>query len=102
MRALIGLLVVGLMPLGCSKSEPPPPLVAASAPSVAPVASAAPSAAPDPVAAADSATAAPSAAPTPAAKAVPTPADYEVQATAAITPANAAQVLTAIDKEVGQ
>jgi hypothetical protein len=33
---------------------------------------------------------------------VPTEADYETQAQSTITPTNAAQVLTAIEKQIGQ
>jgi hypothetical protein len=101
MKAIGFLLCVSFTMLGCNKSEPPPPIATVSAApvtSVAPVASA-----PAPVAEADSAAAPPPAASAAAAaKAIPTPADFEVQATTAITPANAAQVLTAIDKEVGK
>ncbi len=101
MKTVALLLLAGLMPLACHKSDPPPPLAALSA---APVASVAPLAsAADPTASAaptDSAAAA--GVPAAVAAKLPTPADYEVKATAAITPANAAQVLTAIDKEVGQ
>jgi hypothetical protein len=102
MKAFALILGAGLVALGCQKSEPPAPLVASAAPSAAPVASAA--AAPtDSAAAVDSAVpVATAAAPVAAAAKVPTEADYEVQAQSAITPTNAAQVLTAIEKQVGQ
>jgi hypothetical protein len=89
--------------LGCQKSEPPAPLVA----SAAPVASSAPVATADSaVPVVDSAAAVAPAAAAPAAvaavaKTVPAEADYEVQAQSTITPANAAQVLAAIEKQVG-
>jgi hypothetical protein len=104
MKALVLVLSVGFMALGCQKSEPPPPLAA----------SAAPAAASAPVAAADSAPAVATDTAVPpvataeppavaaAVKSVPTEADYEVQEQTAITPANAAQVLAAIEKQVGQ
>ncbi len=104
---LVVLLSTTLLVLGCSKSEPPAPVAAASvtpvaAPSAAPVASAAP----DPAASAvDTAIAlnnTAAAAPAAAAKAVPTEADYEVKAQSTITPANAAQVLAAIEAQVGK
>jgi hypothetical protein len=105
MKALVLILGTSLLALGCQKSEPTPPPAASAAPAAAPTAAPVASAAADPaVPAADTTvalnTAAP-AAPAAAAKAVPTEADYEVSAQAAITPANAAQVLTAIDKQVG-
>jgi hypothetical protein len=99
MKTVALLLLAGLMPVACHKSDPPPPLAAVSATpvaSVAPLASAA-----DPTAAATDSAAAAAPVAAVAAK-IPTPADYEVQANSAITPANASQVLTAIDKEVGQ
>ena len=105
MKALILILAAGLLALGCQKSEPAAPPAASAAPAAAPSAAPVASAAADPaVPAADTTvalnTAAP-AAPAAAAKAVPTEADYEVQAQSAITPTNAAQVLAAIDKQVG-
>jgi hypothetical protein len=103
MKALVLILGAGLLALGCQKSEPPAPLVASAAPSAAPVASATASAAPtDSAAAVDSAVPLATAAPAAAAAKVPTEADYEVQAQSTITPTNAAQVLTAIEKQVGQ
>ena len=106
MKALVLILATGLVAFGCQKSEAPAP-VASTAPVAAPSAVPAASVAADPaVPAADTTvavnTAAPAAAaPAAAAKAVPTEADYEVSAQAAITPTNAAQVLAAIDKQVG-
>src|ERR1700710_2360939 len=105
MKTLVLILGAGLLALGCQKSEPAPPPAASAAPVAAPAAAPVASAATDPaVPAADTSvalnTAAP-AAPAAAAKAVPTEADYEVQAQSAITPTNAAQVLAAIDKQVG-
>jgi hypothetical protein len=105
MKALVLILASGLVALGCQKSEAPAP-AASAAPAAAPSAAPAASVAADPaVPAADSAAAlaaaAPAAAPAAAAKAVPTEADYEVQAQSAITPTNAAQVLAAIEKQVG-
>ena len=106
MRALVLVVVAGFVALGCQKSEPAAPPAASAAPVAAPAAATVASAATDPaVPAADTSvalnTAAPAAAPAAAAKAVPTEADYEVQAQSAITPTNAAQVLAAIDKQVG-
>jgi hypothetical protein len=105
MKALVLILSTALVALGCQKSEPAAPLAASAAPAAAPTAAPAASVAADPaVPAVDTTvavnTAAP-AAPAAAAKAVPTEADYEVQAQSAITPTNAAQVLAAIDKQVG-
>jgi hypothetical protein len=109
MKTLILLLCTGLFALGCSKSEPAAPPVASAAPAAAPVAAAPAPAAADPAAAATvdptlplNNTAPAAAAPVAAAKAVPTEADYEVQAESAITPANAAQVLAAIDAQIGK
>ena len=102
MKALVLILATGLVALGCQKSEPAPPAAASAAPAAAPSAAPAASVAADPaVPAVDTTVAAAPAAPAAAAKAVPTEADYEVQAQSAITPTNAAQVLTAIDKQVG-
>jgi hypothetical protein len=102
-KAIVIASCAAFIALGCQKSEPPAPLVASAAPaaSVAPVATVDPA-----LPAADSAAAAAPAAAEPAAvaaavKAVPAEADYEVQAQTTITPANAAQVLSAIDKQVG-
>jgi hypothetical protein len=111
MKALAIVICMSFLPLACQKSEPPAPLPVSSAPvtSVAPVASVAPAATAS-VATADSAAvdpslnlaaAPPAGAPATAAK-VPTPSDYEVSAEATITPTNAASVLAAIEKQVGQ
>jgi hypothetical protein len=97
-----------LLATACNKSEPPQAAPSA-APPPAPVASA--SAAPEPVASAAPAPAdtpsaaapvAPTAAPAVAVKAVSTPADFEATAESAITASNASQVLTALEKEIGQ
>ncbi|MEI9938640.1 MAG: hypothetical protein WDO69_15590 [Pseudomonadota bacterium] len=101
------LLCAGFAVLGCSKSEPAPPVAVASAAPVAASVAAPALSVPDPAATAvDSSvplnTAAPAAAPAVAAKAVPTEADYEVKAESTITPANAAQVLAAIEAQVGK
>ncbi len=105
MKALVLILGTSLLALGCQKSEPAAPPAASAVPAAVTAAAPVASAASDPaVPAVDTAvalnTAAP-AAPAAAAKAVPTEADYEVQAQSAITPTNAAQVLAAIDKQVG-
>ncbi|MES1173153.1 MAG: hypothetical protein ABUL62_02400 [Myxococcales bacterium] len=105
---LVLALAAGIVVLGCSKSEPAPPPVSSAAPLTAPVAVAAASVAPDPAveATVDPSLplnpAAPAAAPVAIAKAVPTEADYEVKAETTITPANAAQVLAAIDAQIGK
>jgi hypothetical protein len=105
MKALVLVLGAGLLAFGCQKSEPAAPPAASAAPVAAPAAAPVASAAADPaVAAVDTSVAlntAAAAAPAVAAKAVPTEADYEVQAQSTITPTNAAQVLAAIDKQVG-
>ncbi len=109
-KALILLLCAGIVVLGCSKSEPAAPAVASAAPVVVASAAAAPpsAAAPDPAATTvDPSLPLNNAAPVAtvasvAAKAVPTEADYEVKAESTITPANAAQVLAAIDAQIGK
>ncbi|HEY3665025.1 MAG TPA: hypothetical protein VGL19_03450 [Polyangiaceae bacterium] len=105
MKALVLIVVGGVMALACQRSEPAAPTAASAPPVAAPAAPAATSAAVDPAAApaVDTSVALNAAAPAApvAAKAVPTEADYEVQAQSTITPTNAAQVLAAIDKQVG-
>ncbi|MET0792604.1 MAG: hypothetical protein ABW061_13875 [Polyangiaceae bacterium] len=109
-KVLVLLLSAGLLVLGCSKSEPAPPPVTSAAPVTPPIAAPAASVAPDPTLATvdpslplnNAAPVAAAAAPAVAAKAVPTEADYEVKAESTITPANAAQVLAAIDAQVGK
>jgi hypothetical protein len=106
MKNLIALAVVALVACACNQNKSDPP-AAAAAPAAAPSAAAptTPTTA-DPAAAAPTmAAAAPSAAaPTAAAPAgaVPTEEDYEQKASSAITTTNAAQELTAIEKEIGQ
>jgi hypothetical protein len=103
MKAIVIASFAAFIALGCQKSEPPAPLAASAAPAV-PAAASAPVATADPaVPVVDSAVAVATAAPAAAAavKSVPAEADYEVQAQSTITPANAAQVLAAIDKQVG-
>ncbi|MEO8906091.1 MAG: hypothetical protein ABI488_26280 [Polyangiaceae bacterium] len=102
MKAFIIASCAAFIAIGCQKSEPPAPIAVSAAPvavSAAPVAPALPTA-PDPAVAAV-ATAETPVAVAAIAKTVPAEADYEAQAQSTITPTNAAQVLSAIDKQVG-